>query len=57
MFTVIHVVASGMPARMALSVGAGIGTLTLLSGCWFFLPRHARKADGEEKGAGQNRLV
>jgi len=57
MFTVIHVVASGMSARMALSVGAGVGTLALLSGFWFFLPRHGRKADGGDKRTGQNRLV
>lgn len=43
MFTVMHVVAAGMPARMALSVGAGVGTLALLCGLWFFLPRHAHK--------------
>lgn len=43
MFTVIHVVATGMPERMALSVGAGLGTLALLCGFWFALPRQARK--------------
>lgn len=32
MFTVMHVVVTGMSARMALSVGAGVGTLALLSG-------------------------
>lgn len=57
MFTVIHIVASGMGARMALSVGAGLGTLALLSGFWFFLPRHGRKTDGKHKRARQNRLV
>ncbi len=46
MFTVMHVVASGMSARMALSAGAGIGTLALLSGLWFFLPRHGRRTAG-----------
>lgn len=51
MFTVIHVVTGGMEARMALSVGAGLDTLALLAGFWFFLPRHGRKQ------AGQNRLV
>jgi len=45
MFTVIHVVATGMPARMTLSVGAGLGTLALLSGLWFFLPHRARKVN------------
>jgi len=57
MFTVIHVVASGLDARMALSVGAGLGTLALLSGFWFFLPHHARKTIERSKRAGQNRLV
>jgi hypothetical protein len=57
MFTVIHIVASGMAARMALSVGAGLGTLALLSGFWFFLPRHGRKTDGRNKRTRQKRLV
>ncbi|MGG7607808.1 DUF6328 family protein [Massilia sp. BKSP1R2A-1] len=48
MFTVIHVVASGMSAGMALSVGAGLGTLALLSGFWFFLPCYGRQM--AEKG-------
>ncbi|RYG87315.1 MAG: hypothetical protein EON59_07790 [Alphaproteobacteria bacterium] len=43
MFTVIHVVATGMSARMALSVGAGVGTLALLAGFWFVLPRRGHK--------------
>lgn len=47
MFTVMHVVATGMPERTALSVGAGVGTLALLSGLWFFLPRQARKQKQE----------
>jgi predicted anti-sigma-YlaC factor YlaD len=43
MFTVMHVVATGMSARMALSVGAGVGTLALLFGFWFILPRRGRR--------------
>lgn len=43
MFTVMYVVATGMSARTVLSVGAGVGTLPLLSGFWFFLPRRGRK--------------
>jgi hypothetical protein len=43
MFTVIHVVATGMSARMLFSVGAALGTLALLSGLWFFVPRNARR--------------
>ncbi len=43
MFTVIHIVATGMPARMALSVGAGVGTLLLLTCFWYVLPHLARK--------------
>ncbi|WP_288379043.1 hypothetical protein [uncultured Massilia sp.] len=57
MFTVIHVVASGMEACMALSVGAGLGTLALLAGLWFFLPRHGRRKIAGSKQARQNRLV
>ena len=57
MFTVIHIVASGMSARMALSVGAGLGTLALLAGFWFFLPRHGRKMAGSSKRTQQNGLV
>lgn len=48
MFAVIHVVARGMSAGMALSVGAGLGTLALLSGFWFFLPCYGRQM--AEKG-------
>ena len=43
MFTVIHVVTTGMSARLAFSISAGLGTLALLSGLWFFVPRHARR--------------
>jgi hypothetical protein len=41
MFTVIHVVTADMPAHLLLSVGAAVGTLALLSGLWFFVPRKA----------------
>lgn len=43
MFTVIYLVAAGMSARLSLSVGAGFGTLALLLGLWFFIPRRARE--------------
>jgi len=42
MFTVIHIVTAGMSARMMLSVAAALGTLLLLSGLWFYVPRRAR---------------
>lgn len=57
MFTVMYVVASGMEARMALSVGAGLGTLALLAGFWFFLPLHGRKRAAGRESAGQKRHV
>jgi hypothetical protein len=43
MFTVIHVVTTGMPARLAFSIGAAAGTFALLAGLWFFVPRKAHK--------------
>ena len=42
MFTVFHIVSEGMSQRMVLSVGVALGTLALLSGLWFFVPRQAR---------------
>lgn len=43
MFTVIHVVMGGTSARMALSLGAALGTLALFAGLWFILPRNERR--------------
>lgn len=50
MFTVIHVVTTGMSARLAFSIVAGLGTLALLSGLWFFLPRNARRPGRNAEG-------
>lgn len=42
MFTVMHVVGTGMSDRMHISIGAALGTLILLSGLWFLVPRGER---------------
>ncbi|WP_020656454.1 DUF6328 family protein [Massilia niastensis] len=46
MFTVIYLALSGMSARLTISIGAAVGTLALLSGLWFFVPRKAHKMEG-----------
>ncbi len=57
MFTVIHVVTTGMAARMAFSILAGLGTLALLAGLWFFVPRHAHKTARRTTQTERNRPV
>jgi len=42
MFTVFHVVSDDLSAGMVLSVGAALGTLALLLGLWFLVPRRER---------------
>ncbi|MCC2958815.1 DUF6328 family protein [Massilia sp. IC2-477] len=49
MFTVFHVVSAGMSERMMLSIGAALGTLVLLSGLWFYVPRRERSMRRTQK--------
>lgn len=50
MFTVIYLATADMPARLAVSIGAAVGTLILLSGLWYVVPRKAYKTGNETKG-------
>ena len=50
MFTVIYLATADMPARLAISIGAAVGTLILLSGLWYVVPRKAYKMGNETKG-------
>lgn len=49
MFTVFHVVSADMPERMMVSIGAGVGTLLLLSGLWLLVPRRERSLSRTHK--------
>ncbi|MBQ5950469.1 hypothetical protein KBW98_23520 [Massilia sp. ST3] len=50
MFTVIYLATTGMSARVAVSIGAAIGTLILLAGLWYVVPRKAHKLSNGSKG-------
>jgi hypothetical protein len=50
MFTVIYLATADMPARLAVSIGAAVATLLLLSGLWYIVPRRAQKIGNETKG-------
>jgi hypothetical protein len=49
MFAVFHVVSEDLPGRMAISIGAALGTLVLLLGFWFLLPRRERGKRCEDR--------
>ncbi|MEH6438316.1 DUF6328 family protein, partial [Massilia sp. DD77] len=50
MFTVIYLATTGMSARVAVSIGAAVGTLILLAGLWYVVPRKAHKMSDMNKG-------
>ena len=50
MFTVIYLATTGMPANLAVSIGAAIGTLLVLLGLWYVVPRKERKMRDGVKG-------
>lgn len=52
MFTVIHVVSTDIPAQLASSTSAGLGTLLLLFGLWYVTPHHARQSKGGKPNRG-----
>ena len=50
MFTVIYLATEDMPARLAISIGAAVGTLILLSVLCYIFPRRSQKIGNETTG-------
>lgn len=43
MYTVIYLATEGLTARVPISIGVALGTLSLLATLWFFVPHRSRK--------------